>query len=68
MPLPYAPPPNSDELLSSWIERIGLFYGIGYLRARVMLDPTRFANVWGENEDLDSSEDIRGPASASHDK
>jgi hypothetical protein len=46
MPLPYAPLPNSDELLSSWIERIGLFYGIGYLRARVMLDPTRLANVW----------------------
>jgi hypothetical protein len=55
MPLPYAPPPNSDGLLSSWIERIGLFYGIGYL----MLAPTRPANVWGENEDLDSSEDIR---------
>jgi hypothetical protein len=59
MPLPYVPPPNSDELLSSWIERIGLFYGIGYLRARVMLDPTRIANVWGENEDVDSSEDLR---------
>jgi hypothetical protein len=59
MRLPYAPPPNSDELLSSWIERIGLFYGIGYLRARMVLHPTRSANVWGENEDVDSSDDIR---------
>jgi TniQ len=49
----------SDELLFSWIERIGLFYGVDYLRARMMLNPTRLSNVWGENEDVDSSDEIR---------
>jgi hypothetical protein len=57
--LPYAPLPHSDELLSSWTERIGIFYGIGYLRARVIIDPNRAANSYGENEDLDASEDLR---------
>jgi hypothetical protein len=59
MHLPYAPPPNSDESLSSWIERIGIFYGIGYLQARSALDPSPITVAWGENEDLDSSDTIR---------
>jgi hypothetical protein len=59
IPLPYAPPPNSDELLSGWIERIGIFYGIGYLRTRAVLDTSPIAVAWGENEDLDSSDTIR---------
>jgi hypothetical protein len=59
MPLPYTPPPNSDEVLSSWIERIGLFYGIGYLRTRMMLNLSRSAIAWGENEDVDSSDEVR---------
>jgi hypothetical protein len=58
-PLPYAPPPNSDELLSGWIERIGIFFGIDYLRARAALDSSPIAIAWGENEDLDSSDIIR---------
>ena len=41
------------------MERIGIFYGIGYLRARVLLDPSRNANVRGENDDVDSSDAIR---------
>jgi hypothetical protein len=57
--LPYVPKPQVDELLSSWIERIGLFYGIGYLGARVILEPSRTANERAANEDLDSSESIR---------
>lgn len=57
--MPYAPPPNAGELLSSWIERIGIFYGIGYLRARVILDPNRDSVGWGESEDVDSSDMIR---------
>jgi hypothetical protein len=60
--LPYAPPPHTDELLSSWIERLGHFYGIGYLGARVILEPSRAANKRGVNEDLDSSESIRNAA------
>lgn len=59
MTLPYVPPPNSDELLSSWLERIGIFYGVGYLRARVVLNPSRTASAWGENEDFDSSDGMR---------
>jgi hypothetical protein len=57
--LPYAPPPNADELLPSWIEQIGIFYGIGYLRARMILDPNRDSIGWGESEDVDSSEMLR---------
>ena len=57
--LPYAPPSNADEVLSSWIERIGIFYGIGYLRARVILDPNRDSIGWGESEDVDSSDMLR---------
>jgi hypothetical protein len=29
-PLPFSPAPFADELLSSWIERIGIFYGMQY--------------------------------------
>ena len=57
--LPYTPPANPDELLSSWIERIGLFYGIGFLAASVMLEPSRVANSRAENEDIDASGSIR---------
>lgn len=57
--LPYAPSPKADELLSSWIERIGIFYSIGYLRARVILDPYRDSIGWGESEDVDSSDILR---------
>jgi hypothetical protein len=60
--LPYAPSPQPDELLSSWIERIGLFYNIGYLGARVILEPSRTANERTVNEDLDSSESVRKSA------
>jgi len=58
-PLPYAPLPHSDELLSSWMERISIFYGIGYLRARFILDPNRTAVIHGNNEDFDASEYLR---------
>ena len=57
--LPYTPPANPDELLSSWIERIGLFYGIGFLGASVMLEPSRVANARAKNEDVDASGSIR---------
>lgn len=58
-PLPHAPLPHSDELLSSWMERISIFYGIGYLRARFILDPNRTAAIHGNNEDFDASEELR---------
>jgi hypothetical protein len=49
----------SGELLSSWIERIGLFYGIGYSHASGILQPSRTTNERGINDDLDSSDSVR---------
>jgi hypothetical protein len=36
-PLPFTPAPFADELLSSWIERIGIFYGIQYENTLALL-------------------------------
>jgi hypothetical protein len=60
--LPHVPIPHPDELLSSWIERIGLFYGIGYLGARIILEPNRANNEHGQVDDIDSSASIRQQA------
>jgi hypothetical protein len=57
--LPHVPIAHPDELLSSWIERIGLFYGIGYLGARIILEPNRANNEHGQVDDIDSSASIR---------
>jgi hypothetical protein len=57
--LPHVRIAHPDELLSSWIERIGLFYGIGYLGARIILEPTRANNEHGQVDDIDSSASIR---------
>ena len=57
--LPYAPPPYTDEVLSSWIERIGIFYGIGLLGARTLLTPTVWPVEWAKNEDLDTCYELR---------
>jgi hypothetical protein len=62
--LPFAPIPQPGELLSSWIERIGLFYGIGYLGARAFVEPRRTSNEHGINDDLDSSALVRANAIA----
>jgi hypothetical protein len=57
--LPYAPSPHADETLSSWIERIGIFYGIGLAQARTLLSPTVPRLTQGTNEDLDTSPGVR---------
>jgi hypothetical protein len=62
--LPYAPPPCTDEVLSSWIERIGIFYGIGLVGARTVLTPTVSPSEWARNEDIDTCGEIRQLASA----
>jgi TniQ len=50
-PLPFSPAPFPDEVLSSWIERIGIFYGFQYenalalLGAAMLLPPDRKVDV-----------------------
>jgi len=57
--LPYAPSPYADETLSSWIERIGIVYGIGLAQARALLTPTVPRMTHGTNEDIDTSPSVR---------
>jgi hypothetical protein len=57
-PLPFTPTPLPDELLSSWIERIGIFYAIGYEGAFALLAPyrPRYRDI---NHDPDTDPEVR---------
>ena len=61
--LPFTPAPYPDELLSSWIERIGLFYDVGYAGALAVLAPDITAGVWGRTDDFDADPELHRAAS-----
>lgn len=52
--LPIAPVPYPDELMSSWIERIGIFYGIDYYAAMADLLPHAGPAAWVRRDDVDA--------------
>jgi hypothetical protein len=52
--LPYYPEPYTDELLSSWLERIGLFYGVGYHVAMASLFLNEGPAAWDGTGDVDA--------------
>ena len=58
-PLPACPEPHRDELISSWLERIGLFYGVGYHGAAAALLPGRDPSMWASERDLDADAETR---------
>ncbi len=55
--LPYCPPSYPDELLSSWIARIGLFYGIDYFDVMSSLLPAAglAGAEWTEDVETDAA-------------
>ena len=57
-PLPHVPAPGADELLSSWLERIGIFYGSDLAAVRVALGPGAL-RYRGVDEDLDADAALR---------
>ena len=57
--LPYCPAPMPDELLSSWIERIGLFYGVGLAEAMAAILPGEGPAAWETPADIDADPILR---------
>lgn len=58
-PLPICPAPYPDELMSGWIERIGLFYDTGYDGAVALLHAHQGRTAWDGNEDMDADPELR---------
>jgi hypothetical protein len=59
--LPYVPGPHEDELLTSWLERVALFYGLDFAQVRLLLDPE--SDRWrGDIEDADADAALRARA------
>ena len=61
--LPFTPAPFPDEMLSSWIERIGIFYDVGYAGALAVLAPDITSCAWGQTDDFDADAELHRAAS-----
>jgi hypothetical protein len=57
--IPYCPAPMPDELLSSWIERIGLFYGVSLSSTMAALLPGKGPGAWETSDDIDADISLR---------